>query len=63
MVEKAREFPQCLVPEPYSGAWLGGGGGMPSTAASVGSAVLPPWSSFGGCGAMDTWFGPDPTVC
>lgn len=36
---------------------------MPSAAAGMGTALLPPGSSFGGCGAKDTWFGLDPTVC
>lgn len=44
------------------GAWVGGGCGMLSAAASMERAVVPPGSTFGGSGDKDAWFGLDPAV-
>lgn len=44
------------------GAWVGGGCGMLSAAASVERALVPPGSTFGGSGDKDACFGLDPAV-
>lgn len=60
--KESQRIPQCLVPKPYMAAWVGGGCGMLSAAASMERAVVPLESTFGGSRDKDAGFGLDPAV-